>query len=294
MSTCDLSSLPFSTSWLFKELMGIETDGEIKFEQLFGGCFSKIFKVQLVKDSVVTCSVVIKLPSGDKLNEIANASCSGDGTDEQNTKVGEKGAELSWEEYSASIWLPFSHKNECRAFGALKDLDFSEFPAPKSYFAGFMPDSGAPALVMQDLTGVGKPLTRFFTPQVAQDIAKYLAHLHAYCFKTSEWRTHYVDANFNNEFARFWRQVRKLYTLENVEKISAAFADVQSLEKYFDPPRDQKKICEDVLVHGDIYPTNILTVNDRVTAIIDLQFSHAGQPAEDLTMMVTFLDDAVK
>ncbi len=37
-----------------------------------------------------------------------------------------------------------------------------------------------------------------------------------------------------------------------------------------------------VLVHGDFGPQNVLIQDDRITALLDWEFAHIGQPVEDL------------
>ncbi len=37
-----------------------------------------------------------------------------------------------------------------------------------------------------------------------------------------------------------------------------------------------------VLVHGDFGPQNVLIEHDRITALVDWEFAHIGQPVEDL------------
>jgi aminoglycoside phosphotransferase (APT) family kinase protein len=37
-----------------------------------------------------------------------------------------------------------------------------------------------------------------------------------------------------------------------------------------------------VIVHGDFGPQNVLIEGDRITALVDWEFAHIGQPVEDL------------
>ncbi len=37
-----------------------------------------------------------------------------------------------------------------------------------------------------------------------------------------------------------------------------------------------------VLVHGDFGPQNVVIEDDRITALVDWEFAHIGQPVEDL------------
>jgi aminoglycoside phosphotransferase (APT) family kinase protein len=39
------------------------------------------------------------------------------------------------------------------------------------------------------------------------------------------------------------------------------------------------------LVHGDVLPHNLLVENGRVTALLDWEFAHLGDPAEDLAYL---------
>ena len=37
-----------------------------------------------------------------------------------------------------------------------------------------------------------------------------------------------------------------------------------------------------MIVHGDFGPQNVLIAGDNISALLDWEFAHAGQPVEDL------------
>ncbi|MCY4425440.1 MAG: phosphotransferase family protein [Halieaceae bacterium] len=48
-----------------------------------------------------------------------------------------------------------------------------------------------------------------------------------------------------------------------------------------------------VVVHGDVGPHNMLVANDRLTALLDWEFSHLGDPAEDLGIARVYAEDVM-
>ena len=48
------------------------------------------------------------------------------------------------------------------------------------------------------------------------------------------------------------------------------------------------------VVHGDVGPYNFLVDNDRLTAILDWEFAHVGDPAEDLGIVRIYAEDALE
>ena len=47
------------------------------------------------------------------------------------------------------------------------------------------------------------------------------------------------------------------------------------------------------VVHGDVGPHNMLVANDRLTALLDWEFSHLGDPAEDLGIARVYAEDVM-
>jgi len=48
-----------------------------------------------------------------------------------------------------------------------------------------------------------------------------------------------------------------------------------------------------VVVHGDAGPYNFLIENDRLTAVLDWEFAHLGDPAEDLGIVRVYAEDLI-
>ena len=48
------------------------------------------------------------------------------------------------------------------------------------------------------------------------------------------------------------------------------------------------------LVHGDVGPHNMLVANHRLTALLDWEFSHVGDPAEDLGIARVYAEDVMQ
>jgi aminoglycoside phosphotransferase (APT) family kinase protein len=59
-----------------------------------------------------------------------------------------------------------------------------------------------------------------------------------------------------------------------------------------------KQVCRQdpgqvAVVHGDVGPHNMLVANDRLTALLDWEFSHVGDPAEDLGIARVYAEDVM-
>ena len=180
--------------------------------------------MQFKRNAEIVQSVIVKLPSGEKFNQ---ALLSGNGPIIID--------DVSWTEFCDNVWLPFGNENEIRAFAALKELDYSNFPAPKYFFGGLSPLTNQRILIIQDLSSMGSPLGKFFEVNVAADLFKHLAHLHAFCLTTRNWKHHFESSDYKNVISKFAAFMRKIFTMEDIAKVSPVFADVNSLEVYFHP-----------------------------------------------------------
>jgi aminoglycoside phosphotransferase (APT) family kinase protein len=127
----------------------------------------------------------------------------------------------------------------------------------------------------------GKSMGTLFSsdasPAFARDFAAALARLHAVDIDAAGIGSHLkwgTDANpvramIDNFYARYRKDLRPNPLMD------AAFAWLRL---------QQDKIGnERGLVHGDAGLHNTMGENDRLTALLDWEFSHAGDPAEDLT-----------
>ena len=140
---------------------------------------------------------------------------------------------------------------------------------------------GAPTIVMERVTGVTdilalrSPEPAATNRAVALDFATAAAELHA-----MDWRAAGVDflgattpESVAGEQIALWEAQFLKHRMEPHPVIAGAFAWLKR----------NKPVAERVaLVHGDLRLGNFLYEDERVTALLDWEMAHLGDPAEDI------------
>jgi aminoglycoside phosphotransferase (APT) family kinase protein len=141
---------------------------------------------------------------------------------------------------------------------------------------------GAPAVLLERIAGTGR-LTAFLRPDdpadtraVTEDLAVAAAELHA-----ADWRSTGLGSPEDGRSARdvamaqvdHWESEFRDARLEPHPPLSAVFA---WLRAHLPEPAALG------VVHGDLRAGNFLHQDGRVTALLDWEMAHLGDPAEDL------------
>lgn len=135
-------------------------------------------------------------------------------------------------------------------------------------FIAFEKVAGRP---MGDLFNIAAP------PQVMRDLAVVLARLHNLDVAGAGLSDHLDFARDDAPVRALLDRLHRRYRAESVQLplLDAAFSWLWLRLDALDGPR--------ALIHGDAAVHNLLGDNDRLTALLDWEFAHAGDPAEDLT-----------
>jgi len=165
-------------------------------------------------------------------------------------------------------------------FGLLQKLHAAGMPVPLPIAAERDPNYfGQPFLVVEKLSGLNAEDVAKADPLVGRsaslELARLLARLHAFDPRDLGIQ---VSADAASEQVRTymaaWKDWWQRHRLHPNSLITAGFAWLED-----NIPREIARI---VTVHGDARPANMLIDDGRVSALLDWEFVHAGDPAEDL------------
>jgi aminoglycoside phosphotransferase (APT) family kinase protein len=165
-------------------------------------------------------------------------------------------------------------------FAILNRLRANGMPAPRPLFAEFHPQYlGQPALLVEKIPGENALVVAKRDPEVGRfvsfELARLLARLHDIDIEAlgftvgSESAPDRVRA-YVAEWRRWWN-ANRLHPSSLVE------AGFHWLDRHI--PGEVAKI---VPVHGDARPDNMMFHNGEVSALLDWEFLHPGDPSEDL------------
>lgn len=169
-----------------------------------------------------------------------------------------------------------------REFAVLKALEHSSVPAPKAYWVD--PEGrflGAPSVVMERVPGVcdymvlngGQPVEARLA--LARGFTQVMADIHAV-----DWKAHGLGDSLGVPDG-----VPSHLELDHWEaELHAAQLEPQPELDYVLKwlRRNAPEAEEIVLVHGDFKPGNALIDKGRITAKLDWETAHLGDPLEDL------------
>jgi aminoglycoside phosphotransferase (APT) family kinase protein len=168
-------------------------------------------------------------------------------------------------------------------FALLRALEKTEFPAPKAYC--FDADGrwlGRPGMVLQRCRGVarrnllaeGSGLDLQARLGLATQIADLLSSLHSLDLAKLD-----LASGVRIRRTETARSLLDSYEQELAQEASAVemkLAGWWLRDHLPDPP------VRSTVVHGDFRPANLLVDAGRVTAVLDWEFAHIGDPAEDI------------
>ncbi len=167
-------------------------------------------------------------------------------------------------------------------FDALSLLAGDEIPSPTPYWVDR--DGtwlGSPGFVMErvagegDLRGLLDPAHRARNRAVALALARSAARLHG-----ADWRARGFDALRVPEPERvalrqldFWEELFEKHRMEPLPAVVDAFHWLRAHAPV------ARHVC---IVHGDLRFGNVLYEDDSLTALLDWEMVHLGDPCEDL------------
>lgn len=167
-------------------------------------------------------------------------------------------------------------------FCVLRAFEDSDVPAPPALWADITGESlGSPTLIMERITGTPN-IKALLSPEpadanraIAKDLAVAAGKLHSL-----EWRTKPLGklsppspANAALEQVLYWE---RLFLKNRLEPLPALVAAFQWLKAH--APVAERI----VLLHGDFRFGNFLYKDSRITALLDWEMAHLGDPMEDL------------
>jgi aminoglycoside phosphotransferase (APT) family kinase protein len=180
------------------------------------------------------------------------------------------------------LFAPYSAMPEFLALSALRS---SAVPRPRAFYASDdVAILGAPFFVCQRVDGdtplpwggQGSALDGDRRESLARDFIDALAALHGFDWRASSLAQWGESVTVDNAAAlqiEEWRQRFQRWALRPHPMAHLAFAWLG---------QNQPKASRVAIVHGDYRLGNFLERNDRITAILDWELVHLGDPIEDL------------
>ena len=180
------------------------------------------------------------------------------------------------------LFAPYSAMPEFLALSALRS---SAVPRPRAFYASDdVAILGAPFFVCQRVDGdtplpwggQGSALDGDRRESLARDFIDSLAALHGFDWRASSLAQWGESVTVDNAAAlqiEEWRQRFQRWALRPHPMAHLAFAWLG---------QNQPKASRVAIVHGDYRLGNFLERNDRITAILDWELVHLGDPIEDL------------
>lgn len=181
------------------------------------------------------------------------------------------------------LFAPYSAKPEFLAFQALAA---SGVPVPKAYYWSDDPDIlGAPFFICEKVrgeapipwvSGAAGTLDEARRESLARDFIDALANLHGFDWQSTPLGRDGREVTTGTVAAQqiaYWRAAHERWQMRPHPMLHHAFAWLS----------DNKVAAKRVsLVHGDYRIGNFLEVDGRITAILDWELVHLGDPHEDL------------
>ncbi|MEJ6770671.1 MAG: phosphotransferase family protein [Paracoccaceae bacterium] len=169
-----------------------------------------------------------------------------------------------------------------REFAVLKALEDSRVPAPKVHWVDAKGRwLGAPSVVMERMPGICDYMilngsrTLVSRLSLARDFIELMANIHA-----ADWRTHGLgetlglpDGSPSVHELEHWEGEYQTAKLEPQPELDYILKWLK---------KNAPEAASIVLVHGDFKPGNALVDDGRITAKLDWETAHLGDPLEDL------------
>jgi aminoglycoside phosphotransferase (APT) family kinase protein len=155
----------------------------------------------------------------------------------------------------------------------------------------FMVSERASGANLGSATGASEPITEPMIKSLAEEIAR----IHNLDFKNYQqrinnsvlapWQAAGNIAENTRKQMQFWREKVKENHMDASTIIERG---LRWLEDNIEPCSE-----EPVLLHGDYGLHNVLIENEQVTAILDWEVSHIGDPAEELSWLLSCTENAI-
>jgi len=181
------------------------------------------------------------------------------------------------------LFAPYSAMPEFQSLRALKG---SAVPVPRAFFASDDPSIlGAPFFLCERVDGdtplpwggqQNAALDGARRETLARDFIDALAALHSFGWRETPlavWGAGLTTENVAHRQIDFWWERFQRWTLRPHPMAHRAFAWLR---------QNQPKAPRVAIVHGDYRLGNFLERDDRITAILDWELVHLGDPVEDL------------
>jgi aminoglycoside phosphotransferase (APT) family kinase protein len=180
------------------------------------------------------------------------------------------------------LFAPYSAMPEFRSLSALRS---SAVPTPRAFYASDdISILGAPFFICERVNGdtplpwggQGSALDGARRESLARDFIEALAALHGFDWRASSLAQWGENVTIDNAAAlqiEEWRQRFRRWALRPHPMAHRAFAWLG---------QNLPKASRVAIVHGDYRLGNFLERNDRITAILDWELVHLGDPIEDL------------
>lgn len=190
----------------------------------------------------------------------------------------------------ASAILGSDRSLEHRVISAVRQ--HTDIPVPMSHFVEMDPATfGMPAMVLERAAGSGEPSALFNGgPQahqaeaLATQLCEMIATLHTTDPKLLNPGGDLDDPRHEGIDASSWQRYMETtfaYYLRSYDSI--AFDPIPTFrDGYLTLRREPPRPLPVVVTHGDFNPANFLYRDGRVTALIDWENCHMGDPREDL------------
>jgi aminoglycoside phosphotransferase (APT) family kinase protein len=150
---------------------------------------------------------------------------------------------------------------------------------------------GQPFLVVERIAGVNAATVFAADAAIARsgslELARILGQLHAIDPVSTQLSgaAHTDPTEAVRRHIALWRAHWMRHRVHPVPLIQSAFS---WLDRHV-----PKEIARTVLVHADARPDNMLIENGKVAALLDWEFTHVGDPAEDLEYTRLFVEPFV-
>lgn len=179
------------------------------------------------------------------------------------------------------LFAPYSAQPQ---FAALKSLEGSGVPAPKVFWwSDDISILGAPFFVSEKMPGIapvpwssgdGSGFDEAYRRQIGAQFVSALAALHARDLNGSGFENDGVTVeNAALKQIEFWQEAGERWALKSYPMLRWALLWLR---------RNQPVAPRVSLVHGDYRLGNFLEQGGRITAILDWELVHAGDPHEDI------------
>ncbi|CAD5227725.1 unnamed protein product [Bursaphelenchus xylophilus] len=260
------------------------------------GYYSRVFITTFYFDNGKECTLALKVPTFDMLDEWI--------------KSRESAADENPETWKAH--LQTSHNIECDALKLV--LPFTNFPAPKAYYTqkrGVIYDNGlsdteAPGIIiMSAIYGSSLGLFSTATKEQCISMAEDFAVFHDYIDQTEEekWKNKFdsqlhMGVHLREAIVKAILKIGEIHPEAKKECQLLADMDFKSYSQYALKSRPAE-FSATTLIHGDTWNNNIIfkknpdgSLGNKVQAYIDFQTLFEGSPMFDIARFVSICSDA--